>query len=320
MKDRRAEALELSEEILANFEMGDVPTHNIIFKMLRLARLLGDMEAVNWLGCEANGFVRTPDGLPPDDWSSAIRSGRTSLYKEKGELKVEAFTETVSAMEAVVAVSKQRMEVTRDPHLSLTGERMALGNSFERQNIADKIQQYTERISTVKGTLYKYALAKNYELKFGSITQDIFAKKRDFVDHRLAKACPDAVKMFVSVWDNLQSQNAEDWANAVHSCRRILKAFADAVYPPRTEPVIVDGKSVKVGEEQYINRLIQHVASKSTSDSFNSIVGSHLAYIGERLDSIYNSTNKGTHARVSVEEAERYTIYTYLLLGDILSL
>jgi len=49
-------------------------------------------------------------------------------------------------------------------------------------------------------------------------------------------------------------------------------------------------------------------------------VGSHLDYIGDRIDSIYNASTKGTHAKVSKEEAERYVIYTYLLLSDLLSL
>ena len=49
-------------------------------------------------------------------------------------------------------------------------------------------------------------------------------------------------------------------------------------------------------------------------------MGADLASIGERLDAIYNATNKGTHSDVSKEEAARYIVHTYLLISDIIAL
>ncbi|MGW6249659.1 hypothetical protein ACWF7H_22835 [Peribacillus butanolivorans] len=73
----------------------------------------------------------------------------------------------------------------------------------------------------------------NFELKFSDITEDIFSRQRLFVDKKLTEISPDAVRKFVSVHENLRSENNEDWANAVHSCRRILKDVADVLYPPK---------------------------------------------------------------------------------------
>ena len=42
--------------------------------------------------------------------------------------------------------------------------------------------------------------------------------------------------------------------------------------------------------------------------------------MGDRLDSIYEAVNKGSHEILNKEEADRYVIYTYLLIGDIVSL
>lgn len=47
---------------------------------------------------------------------------------------------------------------------------------------------------------------------------------------------------------------------------------------------------------------MQCVNSKSQSERFNELVGSHLKYLGEGLDSIYGAANKGTHAEVSIDE------------------
>ncbi|NEX10633.1 hypothetical protein GII83_10230 [Bacillus subtilis] len=149
----------------------------------------------------------------------------------------------------------------------------------------------------------------------------MFKRKRKTVDTVLKEICPEAIQKFISVYENLNSTNDEDWANAVHTCRRIIKEVADSLYPPSDEPISLSGgKIIKIGEDQYINRLIQYIDSKSTSEKFSSIVGSHLKFIGERLDGVHEAANKGTHAEVTLDEAERYIIYTYLVIGDILSL
>jgi hypothetical protein len=63
------------------------------------------------------------------------------------------------------------------------------------------------------------------------------------------------------------------------------------------------------------------IQDASTSERFAEIVGSHLRYIGERLDSVVAAAQKGSHRTiVRREEADRYVVYTYLVLGDILSL
>ena len=118
----------------------------------------------------------------------------------------------------------------------------------------------------------------------------------------------------------MDSENPEDWANAVHSCRRILVDLADALYPPRQEPVVVGGKEIKVGEEQYINRLVQFIAGRAESKTYRDVVGTDLSSIGKRLDAINDAVCKGTHTEISQDEASRYIIHTYLLISDIVTL
>ena len=83
---------------------------------------------------------------------------------------------------------------------------------------------------------------------------------------------------------------------------------------------MVGGRAIKVGKDQYINRLVQFIASKEGSKTFADVVGADLSSIGERLDAIYEATNKGTHAEIAKDEASRYIIHTYLLISDIVSL
>jgi hypothetical protein len=332
-KDRNNEALNLSEEILRNFELSEIPTQHIVLKCLRLARLINDFESVEWLKQEANGFDTDIKGfMTAIAWKAAGKSGRRYFVddpesKAQKPKKVErAFTQSIAEMESNVLVGKERMAVAYDRNVSISSQSTLLppippGNSHERNSISISIRQNTERIEKVKSRLYEFVFNVNYELKFGEITEDIFTRKRITVDTTLKDICPEAVQKFISVYENLKSDNDEDWANAVHTCRRIIKEVADTLYPPSDEPIkLPSGKTIKIGEDQYINRLIQYIESKSTSQKFSSIVGSHLSFIGERLDGVHDAANKGTHAEVTLDEAERYIIYTYLVIGDILSL
>ncbi|NEU29947.1 hypothetical protein GN156_04040 [bacterium LRH843] len=332
-KDRNKEALELSEEILRNFELSEIPTQHIVLKCLRLARLINDFDAVEWLRQEANGFEINEKGFMTSiAWEAAQRSSRIYFIDDPNSKaakpkKVErAFTDTIAVMEANVMTAKSRMEVAYDRDVSVSSHSTYLpvvppGNAAERQGISRIINDNIEKIEKVKSKLYEFIFNINYELKFGDITEDIFIRKRLTVDTILKDICPEAIQKFISVYENLKSDNDEDWANAVHTCRRIIKEVADTVYPPSEEPITLpNGKLIKIGEDQYINRLIQFIDSKSTSEKFTSIVGSHLKFIGERLDSVHEAANKGTHTEVTLEEAERYIIYTYLVIGDILTL
>ena len=101
--------------------------------------------------------------------------------------------------------------------------------------------------------------------------------------------------------------------------------MADLLFPPtdeeRTITVGEVTKPVKLGKEQYINRILAFVSDASTSGRFQHIVGSHISFLVDRLESVFKASQKGSHETiVTREEADRYVVYSYLLIGDILSL
>lgn len=155
---------------------------------------------------------------------------------------------------------------------------------------------------------------------YGNIVEDIFRENRNMVENKLKTYCPETIKKLSSIYDNLMSSNSEDWANAINTCRRILKELADKLYPPTTETKTIGKKEIRLKEEQYINRLIQYIDSKSKSKTYENVVGSSLKDIGKKLDALNKAACKGTHKNITKFEANRYMIYTYLFLGDILSL
>lgn len=332
-KQALLEAFNLSGEILRNLELNEIPLTNVALKASRLARLLNDFDTQKIMQYEAGGYPSGPDGVPQDTWRLAVLSGR-KLSETDAKTKVTkeyVYTSSISELEDQLRLAEISLGAARDRNVSISSANPSqhvfspIGNSFERDNIRRSLTTASQRLASRRTMIYEYILRAHYELKFSGVADDVFTRVRSRVDLTISRIVPDAVRKFSAVYDNLQSDNQEDWSNAAHSCRRILQDLADSVFPPTEEQKSVEkeGKkhSIKLGKDQYINRIMAFIESRSGSDRFNDLVGSHLSFIGDRLDSLFLASQKGSHATiVSREEADRYVVYTYMILGDVLSL
>ena len=270
----------LSGDIITDIESGQVPLSAIGLKALRLARILNDSDVQQAFMQHSGGGVST---------------------------------KTTEELETTIAKGRAVLQAM----LQLPGR-------YEGKWALRDMEDATHELASRRTLIYDYALRKHYEIRFSGLAEDVFARIRSRIDSSIGSAVPDAVRKLTSVHDNLASDNPEDWSNAAHSCRRVLQDLADAVFPPQieTRTRVVDGKQkeIKLGADQYINRLVAYIEDSSSSDRFGEIVGSHLSYMGDRLDALFNAAQKGSHSTVTKEEADRCVVYTYLLVGDILSL
>ena len=328
-----AEALALSGEILRNVELSELPLANIALKASRLARLLNEFEVQKIMGYEAAGYPTMATGVALDIWRLAVAAGRKfELLKPKTKETEEfVYTEAIGELEEQLRIAEASLAAARDPDVAVSSANpeqyvwSPTGNFLERKTLRDSIGEASRRLASRRTLIYKYALRKHYELKFSGIADDVFGRIRERVDGTIGRTIPDAIQRLSAVYEYLRSENPEDWSNAVHSCRRILQDLADAVFSPTDEErtIEVEGKTkrIKLGKDHYVNRIIAFVQEASASQRFKEVVGSHLAFLGDRLDSVFHAAQKGSHSTiVSREEAERYVVYTYLLVGDILSL
>ncbi|MEH4622943.1 hypothetical protein PO369_04995 [Phytobacter diazotrophicus] len=329
------EALKLSEDILSDIELG-VSLGTCALRASRLARLIQDFDYQRIFFYENSGYPSGPNGITPEVWSLCKKAERVkSTLEGSGTEKKEierASTKSISATLLNLDALNESLKVAYDPNISLTSanpnQYVGLGNSgnsLERQGLRKSIKTESDFISERLAFIYNYVSTKNYELKFSNISSDIFSRTRSYVDASIGNLIPQAVQKFSSVYDNLKSDNAEDWSNAVHSCRRILQDLADAIFPARDDLVIDNPggkrKVIKLGKDNYINRIIAYVESQSNSERFIDIVGSNLGFLGDRLDAVFKAAQKGSHDNISShKEADRYVIYTYLIIGDVLSL
>lgn len=331
-KDALQEAFALSTEILKNVELVELPLANIALKSSRLARLLNDFEIQKIMEYEASGYPTTPDGVSPIIYQLAVSAGREFQRKDSNtkENKKFVYLESIEELEHETRIAEAALQAAKDADKSVSSSNpyqnvvTPVGNWYERQQIRENSASASKKISSRRTFIYGYTLKKHYELKYSGIADDIFSRIRERVNKSIGDAVPEATQKLSAVYDNLKSENPENWSNAVHSCRRILQDLADAVFPAQADATKnINGKEkiIKLGKDNYINRLIAFIESQTHSDSFISIVGAHLEYIGERLDSVFQAAQKGSHDKiVSQEEADRYVVYTYLIVGDILLL
>jgi hypothetical protein len=306
VEGKLGEAVVLSELLLEQLEMNTAPLSFITMKASRLARLVGQFDMQQIFVYETSGYPRENKQLTVEAWRLAKKAGRTYTIMEEDVPREYARVDIIEQLEINAADAKS----------------LPRSASIVQQMKNEKaVKEAIEALAKRRAYVYDFVSSVYFELKFSAVASDVFERTRSQVDRKILVLIPDAVKRFTAVYENLLSSSEEDWSNAVHGCRRILEAAADALYPSREDKIGGNNKSIKLGKSNYVNRLMAYVEEHSTSTRFTEIVGSHLKYLGERLQAIFEAANKGTHNVISSRaEADRYVIYTYLFIGDILQL
>lgn len=327
-KQAYKEALKLADEIMRNIELAESSLTLITLKVIRLARLTNDFEMMKILELEISGYTVNQNGyVPKEQWEIGLLANR-QYHDESNKEKI--FPESVEHLEDEKNFLKSSIQVAGDADISITSSnprhfpKYYTGNATERVELRARFKKVSERLASRRSMIYQYILRKYLELRYSNIAEDIFSRIQEKVYEKIGKYIPDSVKRFNAVYENLRSENSENWSNAVHSCRRILKDLADAIYPSKEAiQKEINGKeiTIQLDEDHFINRILEFITQKSNSKTYNIIVGSHLKFIEDRLNSILGGSHKGTHKDITdKEEANRIVVYTYLLIGDILAL
>ena len=323
------DALQLSDAILRGVELSEIPLTNAALMTSRLARLLNDFTSQKIFQYEAGGYPTTASGVSQEVWALARSAGRVYQKKDKvGSTSEFAIVESIEQLEAQVDSGKIGLDAARDVSVTSANPNQfvsTLGNGMERLRLHNELKEAVKKLGARRSFLYTYVVQKNLELKFSAIAGDAFARIRERVDTQIGSTVPDATQKFSAIYDNLRSDNPEDWSNAVHGCRRVLQDLADALFPatgvPREKQVGSKTISVSLGPDNYINRLMCFAEDRSASDRYLAIVGSQLSFLGDRLDALFRAAQKGSHGVISTrEEADRCVVYTYMAVGDLLQL
>jgi hypothetical protein len=272
---------------------------------------------MSWLNFEVEGWPQSGP-LPPNVWSAAVRSGRVA---PKPDGKPGATVSTLGELAAGIPAATAQLASAADPDVSISSANpgqyvhVPAGNSQERAVIRRHISDQQAVIDRVVGAIHSYVTKVHLELRFGDVVETAFEALRSEVDGAIGELVPEAASKLASAFENAGSENSEDWAAAAASCRRLIKACADALRPPG-EPV--EGRPMT--DQNYVNRLVDWIAREAGSDTERGMIVGDLDFLCKKLDAVDAAGQKGAHAEVTKFEAARYVTGTYLTLGDLLRL
>jgi hypothetical protein len=273
------------------------PMPGVVKARIQLATLVGAAEATRELERQYQSFIRTRH-IKGDNLSglsvSQLEDNLAALERAYDDEEPSPNLTPIDAAFAVDRASKARAKLLPD----LQWHRAVLG----------KIRQF----------VHDYLLSVEEDLLAGKSDSDIFERAKLYINEALRKYAPGALEIFVAAQDSLSAGTPEDFVHALTSCRRLIKALADAVYPATLEDVEgVDGTERTMREDRYKNRLTEYVRNKVEGTRQRQAVVQIVGDLSSRLNALDGLANKGVHAEVTQAEAETCVVWTYMLAGDI---
>lgn len=313
--------IELSRELLDDIELSRLPPEQLLLKAARLARVKDDVEVKEWINYELVGYPNSVKGRTIMDKFGRLtdRDSGTGYW-----MPFAALNGTIAAMQ----IQAQQLHVpnvqlsvsSANPNEYVTG--LAGSNlggiSGPANAVLARLNQLTASItalaairSRVLAHIHAFAAKTFYGLAFSGAAESIFQQFQTAIDGLLQEEVPEVLEKIPSVSERLAAGDEEAISQALNSCRRMIKAFADRVYPPNDTPVNVDGQTYEVGTDRVLNRINLFLRSKCPSESRRERLNKGLRRIHEKLSA-------GAKTEVTFGEARALFLGTYLFLGEIL--
>jgi hypothetical protein len=295
----------LALELLEDAELSRISVDSMVLKASRLARLVGDQEAQEWLWYERHNY----DDHDPTALKYLALTERWIDVAGK-----KAFFAGIAVQEATLDAFKQQLDAVKAFVPSGPYAQMQLNE--QRSKIAEITPNITNAarvISAVRAQIQDFATRIYHERLFSHQSESIFQAYQEQLDALLAGTARTAFERLPHAFERLGTGDAESISHALTTCRRVIDSFANAVFPPKSDLVHIGHESIEVGERQVRNRLRAYMHER---------IGQCSRYdrLNKSLGSLYDRVSAGVHADVDAGEARALVLQTYLFLGELLSL
>lgn len=294
-------------------------------RAMRIATLRKDYANLLWLQFELTDRAESKLQGWPDP---AIRKTRmileSLLGREEGDIETtRGFRKWErnrlfdnSGEQAVNGASLGQIEQSLALQRQVYGELTGINDA--KAELLEGIYRDMSLLERVKSSIHGFLVGTEMELAQGGETSTVFHRAQVYINGALQQLAPAALAKFVAAQESMYGGGAEDLSHALTSCRRMLKALADALHPATGDVVTgADGVDRKMSDDAYRNRLLQYVREQVGGRSQGEVVQDTLDSLGQRLKSLDSLASKGVHDEVSAAEAETCVVWTYLLAADI---
>lgn len=311
--DTPSHLLDLVSRALDEFE--SVPISATVRRALRIARLRGDVREAYRFALElgVQDVADAGESRTPSDPESSWRGDAYAAFCEARTSHVDPRNLGISRAGPILFDQPlDELDVPDAPY----EDELALVSRIEKHNR----RIVTEGIlAGVRNLSFRYLIACETELRLAVTGESLFSRHRARVDGALRRVAPDVLdKLNAAIRRASESDDPEARAQALTSCRRVLTAVADLVFPAREEPYIdSQGNSRQVGSGNYRNRIVAAL-EQAGQGTFPRALRASIDDFASRLDRLDELTQKGVHGEVTVVEMEFGIVQTYLLAGEIL--
>lgn len=295
-------AKELSDVILEDLEMNQLPISQILMKTKRLARLLHDSDAQKWIDYEITGYPPVFDPAELGTCRKYFTGDRPVLRDERlrkprpiGMPQLESYIRT-TLPENILKLGPQDAQ-----KIQIVNRHHEMLNDFER----------------LKTAVHNYVTEVNIALSVGEYAEGLFEDTRVAADRFIREHCPRVGEELLAINERLDFYNPESFSEALLAVRRILAAVADAVVPVQ-EPQYKDrkGRERKIGPDQYLNRIFAYLEQNAKGDTLLSLVEAQMTYIFAKADHPGDNL-RGLYEPVSRDDVELAIIHMYLIIAEI---
>jgi hypothetical protein len=310
--------LDLARELLDDVELSRLPAEQLLLKASRLSRLVDDATARTWLLFELNGYPGTIEAR-----SHAFRFGRIkSLDAEIG------FWQPLAGISGAIASSQTQLQQLNIPNVHFAP---SSANPLERvtgfsdvgtmvstpvnavltrlQGLTNHVSDLTSIRSRVLSAIHDFAARVYYERAFTGLAETIFEKHKALVDGVISVSASDVIEKLPAIYDRLAVGDKEATSQALNSVRRMIRAFADSVYPAGEGTRELNGQAYQIGSDKILNRIKLYLAERCRS-------ASRRDRLSHAMRDIYDRASAGAHSDVTADEARALFLHAYLTIGE----
>lgn len=254
------------------------------------------------------------DDLEPSIEVNVIRAQASSAFRESRLTTIDPRRLGIENMELLTGQPLYELERGAPDYEN----ELSLVSRIEHENRRVVASAIVDR---VRNDLYRYLLSIESALLLSAAGEDVFDRHRQRVESVLRAIAPEVLDMLTAaIARSAEVNNPESHSHALTSCRRVLEAVADLVFPAREEPHVgMDGVERSVRANQYRNRIIAFV-EQAGSTTLNRAVSASIADLASRLGEVDALTQKGVHSHPTQDDVDFGVVQTYLLAGEVLAI
>lgn len=333
MSKPQDEALSILKAVLDNFFGGSIDVKNMLRRCAHICQILGWNKQLTWLRNELSGY---PQGVELPWYRKSIKgcvkwlvaggfdTVLDSVVEDGHRTKEEPITYT--EMDVWTGIDWV-LSAAQSGYSESTGRKSSKYISFRNKHVETiEVNSYDGHVfqailTNIENLIFEFVSESYALLHYSDTLQDIWQAYRTQVDEHLVSIGLSG--HLDSIRANLNSNNLQDWKNAMWSCRDILRDTATYLWQdPRKTYGHLPGKGrggkLSVTQSDYVNRLGAYLHQKSISGTTRDFISAEMERIYHSIDTL-NDLDSKAHDVVTLSDARTAAIGTYIVLGELVT-